>query len=113
MSTLGAEFDFVENDTLTKVTSQLVDQDTGEPLNLSGGSALLRFKFRRPGDGAWSAPTDRNLTVTDATNGRVEYQFLTGELLAGVMRLEASASLATGKSITTKRYTDYTIRARL
>jgi hypothetical protein len=113
MATLGAVFDFVEGDTLTTIKSQLVDEDTGIVLDLTGGSAAVRFVFRRPGDGAWSIPVDRALTVTDAANGKVEYQFLTGELLPGLMRLEASASLATGKTITTKRFTEFTIRPRL
>ena len=113
MATLGAEFDFVEGDTLTTIKSALVDQDNGSALDLTGGSASVRFVFRRPGDGAWSAPTDRALTVTDAANGLVEYQFLTGELLPGIMRLEASATLSNGKTITTKRFTEFTIRPRL
>jgi hypothetical protein len=113
MATLGAVFDFVQGDTLTTIKSQLKDEDTGAVIDLTGGSASVRFVFRRPADGAWSTPIDRNLTVTDAANGLVEYQFLTGELLPGIMRLEASASLATGKTITTKRFTEFTIRPRL
>jgi hypothetical protein len=110
---LGATFDFVESDTLTTLKSQLFDEETGQPLDLTGGSASLRMKTQRPSDGAWSQPQDRGMTITDQSNGKVEYQFQQGELLAGLMRLEATATMASGRSITTKRYTEFTIRPRL
>ena len=110
---VGATFDFVEGDTLTTLKSQLFDEDTGIPLDLTGGSAFVRFVFQRPADGAWSVPQDRQMTVTDAAQGKVEYQFQSGELLTGLMRLEATATLANGRSVTTKRFTEFTVRARL
>lgn len=110
---LGATFDFVQGDTLTTLKSQLFDEETGQALDLTGGGAAVRFRFARPGDGAISQPQDRGMTVTDAANGKVEYQFQQGELLAGIMRLEATATLATGRTITTKRYTEFAVRARL
>lgn len=110
---LGALFDFVQNDTLSKVDTALIDEDTGVAVDLTGGSVSLRCVFIRPGDGAISVPQDRIMTVTSAATGECEYQFQTGELVPGILRIEVSATLASGKVITTKRFTEFTVRARL
>lgn len=110
---LGALFDFVQDDTLSKVETALVDEDTSVPVDLTGGSVSLRFVFIRPGDQAISVPQDRAMTVTSAATGECEYQFQTGELVPGTLRVEVSATLASGKVITTKRFTEFKVRARL
>lgn len=110
---LGAKYDFVQGDTLSKLSTTLVDEDTGVALDLTGGSASVRMVFVRPGDGAVSTPQDRALTVLVAAAGACEYEFQPGELLPGLLRVEASASLASGKTVTTKRFTEFTVRPRL
>lgn len=110
---LSTRFDFVEGDTLTKIKTVMADEDTQVPIDLSGGTVTVRMRFVRPGDGAVSTPVDRAMTVTDAVNGACEYEFQSGELTAGTMRVEVSAVLADGKRITTKRYTEFIVRPRL
>jgi len=109
----STKFDFVQGDTLSYLNAVLADEDTGVPIDLTGGTALLRYVFVRLGDGAVSGHTDRSMEITDAPNGACRYQFQASELLPGTLRAEVSATTLLGKVITTKRYTEFAIRARL
>lgn len=74
--------DFVEGDTGSKFVHTCKDDDTDSPINLTGSTVLLRWK------NAAGTIVEKTMTITDAANGVVEYQFLANELFSPQMTFE-------------------------
>lgn len=61
----------VQGDTRPALVCTLTDDTTGNPINISGASVVLRFREV----GSTTAKANINGTVTDGANGVVEFQW--------------------------------------
>jgi hypothetical protein len=86
-------FNIKRNDTARKFTDQfLVD---GTPVNLQGAAVSLIF---RPAGGV---PIKRTATITNASEGRVEYHLIAADVAAsGVFQLEWEVVFQSGDQLT-------------
>ena len=73
---------FVSGDTGSKLEVTCKDDDTGVVIDLTGSTVKLKW------DDVAGALQTKTMTITDATNGIVEYQFLATELIAPQMKFE-------------------------
>jgi hypothetical protein len=92
------KYDFRANDTLPVIRISIFDEQTKQIIPLFGThTANIVWSI----DGA--ASVSRATTVLDTpNNGKVEYQFLTGELVAGTMIAQVQVTeIASGKIATT------------
>lgn len=101
------EWDFVAGDTGSKLVVTCKEQATKAVKNLTGASLKLKWKIN---DGTLSQPT---MTITDAPNGIAEYQFASGELVAGMM--EAAVEITDSGGLVTTQLTpfQFAVRAEL
>ncbi len=82
---------FVSGDTGSKLEVTCKDDDTGVVINLTGALSV-KLKW----DDAAGALQTKTMTVTDATNGVVEYVFLANELIAPQMKFEVEITDSAG-----------------
>ena len=73
---------FVSGDTGSKLEVTCKDDDTGVVINLTGSTVKLKW------DDAAGVLQTKTMTITDAVNGIVEYQFLANELFPRQMKFE-------------------------
>lgn len=99
--------DFVTGDTGTILESTCTDNDTGAVIPLTGATVVLRWE-----DDTGSIVT-KPMTITDAANGVVQYQFLAGELIAPRMNFEIEITDAGGKIISNLELIELTGREEL
>ena len=83
------------------------DNKTQAAVNLTGATVLLRWKL---GTGA---VTESALTITDAVNGVVQYQFSIPFAESGSLQYEAVVNDATGNIYTNLAIQKFAIRAKL
>ena len=100
--------DFVVGDTETKVKFKLRNRTTGDVIDLTGASVTFRYKISTP------ATKVRTMNVeSPATGGVVSYQFVSGDLAAGLLEGEVQAVLSSGKRLTSADTVRYEIRDQL
>jgi len=80
---------------------------SGGVINLTGGSATLRWKV------GTAAAVEKAMTIVDAINGVVEYEFQTDELEAPMMRYEVTVTLADATVVTSIHEHRLSVRERL
>jgi hypothetical protein len=102
----------VEDDTGTVLDYTVRNKKTNEPINLTGATVRVRWTI----DGG--SPVQKDMTIVDATSGRVSYQFGAGELAIvsgdkSAMRLNVVVIDAGGKVLTQVTPTTYTIRKKI
>jgi len=86
--------DLVTGDTGSTLEVTVKDKITGVVKNLTGAS--VRF-FWRDNNGALKNVV---ATITNAAGGVVSYQFLAGEIIAPLMKVEVQVTDSTGKITT-------------
>jgi hypothetical protein len=99
--------EFVQNDTGSRLLDTAIDNATELPINLTGGTVRARYKI---GGGALQT---KQMTITDAANGKAEYLFLAGELAPGSLEGEIEIIDAGGKVITSLETFKFGIRTKL
>lgn len=100
--------DFVSEDTKPYLEITCIDHATKLPVDLTGQTIQLRFKI---GNGGM---LERMMTIFGAaSNGVVRYQFLAGELTAGLLVYEATIIDATTLELTSRETGSFDVRARI
>lgn len=99
--------DYVTGDTGTLLQSTCTDNETGEVIVLTGATVVVRWE-----DEAGAVVT-KPMTITDAANGIVQYQFLGGELIAPRMKFEVEITDAGGKIISNLELIELTGREEM
>ena len=82
---------FVSGDTGSKLEVTCKDDDTGVVIDLTGSTVKLKWL-----DAAGALQT-KTMTITDAVNGVVDYQFLATELISTQMKFEVEITDSGGK----------------
>lgn len=100
--------EYVAGDTGSKLVATCRDSETKALIALTG--ATVRVKYRVDGG---ALQTKAMTILVPATNGKAEYLFLGGELVAGVMRGEIEITDGAGKVITSLEPFLIKIRAKL
>lgn len=90
----------------TKLTLILLGRDRN-PINLVGGSATLRWRI----DGA--TRTDSTMTLIDAANGKVQYQFDSADLIKGRLAAEVFVTTSAGDSFSSRNVLSYEVRKQV
>lgn len=98
--------EFVEGDTGAFLQIACRDVGTGGPLDLSSATAVLRYTLNG------GAAVERDMVVTDAAGGLVQYQFVADELEAGALRCEVTITRASG-TLTSESPMLFAVRGRL
>ena len=111
MPTVGPIFDFVEGDTLSKLTVTFVDDDGTTAIDLTSGTVEFILVTRE--DGILSVPQTVAATLVNPPSGVAEYQFADGDLRPGTLFVEARALLNTGRVISSKSVTEFSVRGKL
>lgn len=102
-------YNAVASDTGTKLQVTITDEDSGDAVDLTGAAVALKWPAL---DG--STTYSKSMTIeTPATAGVVSYTFTTGELVAGLMRLEVRITDASSLTTTTLDPIELNVRARL
>jgi hypothetical protein len=86
-----AAFSFVEGDTASKLRVTCKNRDTGNVIDLTGGTVQLQWKTRR------KVFVEKGMTLVDAINGIAEYLFVAGELEPPAMKFEVEITDGFGK----------------
>ena len=73
--------DLVAGDTDSAIRATLRHMD-GSPFDLTDLTPIIRFRAND------AAPVEHDMVVIDAVNGIVQYTFLVGELVAGILYVE-------------------------
>ena len=97
--------DFVSGDTGSKLVVTVRDS-AGAIVDLTG--ATVRFKWRNE-----TTLVEKVATITSAVGGVVEYQFLTGEIIAPEMKVEVEVTDGSGKVTTGLDLIELTVREQL
>ena len=87
-------YSFVADDDASTYRLTCRDNDTNAVLDLTNSTVELRWT-----DADGNVQT-RNMTIENAAGGIVSYQFLEGELFAGVMGFEVAVLDAAGDELT-------------
>lgn len=85
------DYQLVEGDTGSKLRVTCKDNDTGLPIDLTGATVNLQWKNNA------SALVTVAMTIIDAVNGIVEYQFLTGQIEPTKMSFQVRITDGSGK----------------
>jgi hypothetical protein len=99
-------YDFVTGDTGNFLRVAVKRKD-GTPLVLTGSTARLRW------EDADGLPTFKQMTVVDAVNGIVEYNFTGTDLYAPVMVFEVEITDAGEKVLTGVELIQVTVRPQI
>jgi len=99
--------DFVTGDTGTILRTTCIDNDTGEVIILTGATIVVRWE-----DETGTIVT-KPMTINDAANGIVQYQFLAGELIAPRMKFEIEITDVSGNIISNLELIELTGREEL
>lgn len=104
------EYKLVVGDTLPTLEFELINDDE-TPFNTTG--CTFKFYFRKYGDVAVKNAGHETCTVTDIANGKVKYEWQTGDLsVEGAHYGELELTKA-GKSLTIGRSLRFDIRDQL
>ncbi len=98
---------FVSGDTGSKLEVTCKDDDTGVVINLTGATVRLKWL-----DAAEALQT-KTMTITDAANGVVEYQFLANELIERQMKFEVEITDSGGNVLHSIELIRENVRAAL
>ena len=98
---------FVSGDTGSKLEVTCKDDDTGVVINLTGATVKLKWR-----DAAEVLQT-KTMTIIDAVNGVVDYQFLADELIAPQMKFEVEITDSGGKVLHSIELIRESVRAAL
>jgi len=101
-------FKAIAGDTKTKLRITCKDADTGAVIDLTGATANLLWRI----DGGTLVTKTGITVVAPPTSGIVEYQFTTGELIAGYMEAEVELTDVSAKKNTSFKF-NIDIEARL
>lgn len=99
-------YDLVSGDTGSVLVITIKDS-AGVVFDLTGASVVFRW------DGETGALVERTATISDAANGKAEYQFAAGELFAPKMNIEVEITTVGGKKITATDLLKLSIREEL
>jgi hypothetical protein len=83
-------YQLVEGDTGVVLRTTCTEGDPAEAIDLTGFSALLRWK-------STGTVVEKAMTITDAPNGVVQYQFATGDITPPDMEFEIVLTDEDGK----------------
>lgn len=98
----------IAGDTGSKIVVTCKDKDTAVVIDLTGATAKLRYSING------GATVEKNMViVAPATAGKVEYQFLSADLVAGTMQSEVQITDAGGKIITSLEPFTLSIRGKI
>lgn len=86
-------YQFVAGDTGSKLEVTCKNDADNTAINLTGATVKLKWK-----DAGGTLQT-KTMTITSAATGVAEYQFLAGELFAGLMNFEVEITDSGGKII--------------
>jgi hypothetical protein len=100
-------YDFVTNDTVSKLKVTCVKRSDGTPVDLTGSTINLKF---RCGPGAIIT---RAMGVTSAVNGQAEYTFAVGELQADDLTGEVEITTAGGFIMSSLTFVKHRVRPKL
>lgn len=105
---MACAYDYVAGDTATKHGPVTCKDKDGAVIDLTGATVRLLYRINA------GALQTKNMTVlTPATNGKAEYLFLAGELIAGEMEGSVQITDASSKVVTETCTFFRTIRAVL
>ena len=90
----NAPVEFVANDTGSALVITAKKQSDRTVIVLTGSTVRLRYSI------SGATTQVKTMTITDAVNGVAQYQFLTGELIAGTMKGEIEITDSTSKITT-------------
>lgn len=100
------DYDFVEDDTNSKLKVTCTRDDTGAAINLTGATVTLKYKIN-----AGTLAT-KTMSVEDTTGGVASYTFTSDELAPGIMVAEVQVESG-GKVVSSLEPMRFTIRERL
>lgn len=100
-------YDFVANDTLSKLKVTCVKRSDGSPVDLTGSTVNLKF---RSGSGSIQ---NRPMVLSDPVNGKVEYTFIAGELIADDLTAEVEITNAGGFIMSSLSFVKHRVRPKL
>lgn len=98
--------DLVTGDTGSKLKVTCLDSGTNLPVNLSGSTVRLRWEGE-------AGVVTKVMSITDATNGKVEYQFLANDIIAPKMRFEVEITDAGGFVVSNLELIELEVREQL
>lgn len=88
-------------DTLPVIEMEWLEEDGVTPIDLTGGEVVFRMAL----PGATVNEAKGVCTLTDPTNGKCEYQFLTGDLITPARQIgEGKYTRSDGKIITAPHF---------
>ena len=99
-------YDLVTGDTGSILSVTILDKVTGLPKDLTDCSVLIRWE----GD---AAVVSYAMTITNALNGVVEYQFLANDIIAPKMRIEIEVTDGAGFMVTGTELIELIVREEL
>ena len=97
--------DFIVGDTKSKIRRQLMDSNTGNPINLTSAIANLRYRINDGG-----LQIRQMAIVSPEINGVVEYVWIPGDLQSGQMEADIQIILSDGKILTISDALKYVVR---
>jgi hypothetical protein len=100
-------YDLVTGDTGSKLVVTITDSDTGAAVDLT--SCTVRFRWAD----AAGAIVNRTATILNPANGKAEYQFAAGEIIAPEMQIEVEVTDGTGAVVTGTELIKLTVREEL
>ncbi len=99
-------YDLVAGDR-SKLVATCLDRATSAPLNLSGKTLELRYRIDN------GALQTKPMTITDAANGKAEYQFAAADLTAGTLTGEIRIQPGLSDQVTSLAPFHLSVRAPL
>ena len=91
------QFTIKKNDTRPELAIQIIDESTGNPLNLAGATAVFSMKDR---SGVLKI-NRASANIFDAVNGKVKYTWQAADVnTAGIFRGEFEVTFAAGAKAT-------------
>ena len=100
-------YDLVTGDTGSKLIVTITDSDTGAVVDLT--SCTVRFRW----EDATGAIATRTAAIPTPANGKAEYQFAAGEIIAPEMRIEVEVTDGTGAVVTGTELIKLSVREEL
>lgn len=97
---------FVAGDTAATLRVQCMDEETGEPVDLSGATVELRWRI------AGRPMVTRSMVIVDAAEGLAEYEFAANELRCGELRADVVITRTAG-TLTCREPVVADVRARV
>jgi hypothetical protein len=100
-------YDLVTNDTGSKLVVTITDNDTGAVVDLT--ACTVKFRW----EGSTGAMVTKNASIPTPANGKAEYQFAAGEIVAPKMKIEVEVTDGTGYIVTGTELIELLVREEL